>query len=142
MGTLSRIVQALWLGAKLRRSATWKDWGAFVAVAAPLLTLIAQYASEQGWLPGEVSAEEIDALALWIWQGSGVVLAYWFRATSEEVGWGKRQEIEEHPDDDAFDSDPYAGGGVLHRLPGVRVQPDSPAHIHPGDDPGPDGFNR
>lgn len=141
MGALWRMVQALWLGAKLRKSATWKDAGAFAAVAAPLLTLIAQYAAEQGWLPGEVSAEEIDALALWIWQGSGVVLAYWFRATSADVGWGRQQEIETHPED-VYDSDPYAGGGVLHRLPGVRVQPDSPAHIHPGDDPGPDGFNR
>jgi hypothetical protein len=142
MKRLMMIFQALYLGARLRRSATWKDVGAFVAVCAPFLALLGRFAFEAGWLPVALTQEEIDAAALWIWQGSGLVLAYWFRATSIEVGWGSGEETDalREPEPDAALGPESTG--VLHRVPWLHVQSPAEARAHPGDDPGLDSFNR
>jgi hypothetical protein len=136
------LFRALWLGAKLRRSATWKDVGAFVAVFSPFLALLGKLAAGAGWLPGEFTRQEIDDVSQWVWQFSGLVLAYWFRATSADVGWGWRQEIGVYPDAEPDDVLAPESAGVLHRVPWLRVSPDASSRCHPGDDPGLDSFNR
>jgi hypothetical protein len=142
MSRVVQIVQALYLGSKLRHSATWKDAGALVALVAPLVAILGKWAAAAGWLPGELSQAEIDAIAQWVWSGSGIVLAYWFRATSEDVGWGHRQEIEgallPEPDEQVGPE----SVGVLHRMPELYLRDNASSHRHPGDDPGLDSFNR
>lgn len=135
------IFQALFLGAKLKNSATWKTWGTFIAVVAPLLALIGKVASSYGWLPAEFTKEEIDAFAQWVWQGSGILLAYWFQATSTDVGIGKEQEIGYQVTEPYEELGPETAG-VLYHVPSLRVQARGKADLHPGDDPGLDSFNR
>lgn len=136
------ILRALWMGAKLRKSSSWKNRGAFLAIFVPFAVLCSKVAVAYGWIPAEVSQQEIEEIAQWIWQGYGLLLAYWFRATSDEVGWGGGQEIEEHPDVEQEYDYGAPAGGVLNQQPRLRLPPVAKTNHHPGDDPGLDDFNR
>lgn len=142
MKNLLMIFQALFLGAKLKKSATWKNWGAFVAVFAPVLTLLGKLGAGYGWLPAEFTEEQINDISQWVWQGSGLLLAYWFQSTSADVGLGKSQEIGYQMRAD-YEEQGVVGEsvGVLHTIPELYVHSGSKTNRHAGDDPTLDSFN-
>lgn len=142
MKRLKVVLDALWAGQKLRNSATWKNRAAFIAAVAPLLTLVSQFAASRGWLPGELTAEEIEAIGEWVWMGSGIVLAYWFRATSASVGFEPLEYdqaelgyVPQHLAEEGRED--LSAGGVLSRpgrvLPVRRSGQGDPDYF-PGDD--------
>lgn len=90
MINLMMIWQALRSGWQLKKSGTWKNIGALISLATPVVFYLSKWAASHGWIPAEVSQDELDQFQQWLLAGSGMATAYWFRATSVNVGWGAR----------------------------------------------------
>jgi len=138
--------KALSAGWQLKKAGMWNKLAAVLAMIAPALFFLSKWAAAKGWIPAEMTQEEVDQLSYWLLQGNGIATAYWLRATSTSVGWGEDQgQVLEEPE--AIESRPSAPSpapaGVLFRDGGLREvsSVSSPSARHPGDDPGLGSFN-
>lgn len=150
MNTLMFVIKAAWRGRQLRNPALWKRWAALSAVLLPFLATLAQQAHTMGWIPIELSQTQLESIGYWLWQGSGVVIAWWTYATSRKIGYVRRhdpEEIDEFPYELGPEEHPNfrdrdksdmrdVGGSRLRRL---RYQ--AKADPQYGDDPDLSAFN-
>jgi hypothetical protein len=167
MKKLWALIQALKAGNSLRKPVLWKNVDALGKTLGVLIYWGTMYLSAKGMLPKGVPEE----LAISIGGGLATVFTglsvYWGYATSEQVGWGRRELSEQGYEGwrlDKTDQQEYAAtdsdfppgwesfndsdsdGGVLFdprvrqakRLPPRGAAP----YRHPGDDPGLEDFNR
>lgn len=146
---LPLIVRALWYGQKLRRSADIKDWAASAAVFAPVLLWAFPWLQARGYLPLDLTVEEAQSLAMQLATALLVAAGYFFRATSDQVGFGSREAKEPLPPPEASGApageppvDYERAGGVLYRYRPNEVQARGGPGAHPGDDPDLGSFNR
>ncbi len=144
---LPLVLRALWYGQKLKRSAAWKDVAAAASACAPLLLWAMPWLQARGYLPADMTPEEAQALALQIATAALLGAAYFFRATSDRVGFGNREATKPPPplDEDPPDVPPVdfpRPVGVLYQVGRHGLQAGSASAAHPGDAPGLDSFNR
>lgn len=143
---LPAIIKALFYGRKLQQSAAWKDIAAAASAFSPIVLWAIPWLQSKGYLPADMTHEEAQALAMQIATAVLMAAAYFFKATSDTVGFGNRESSSVPPpiaDPDAgAPVDYHRDDGVLYRIQQPAVPAGGSASRHPGADPGLDSFNQ
>lgn len=160
IGNIIMMWKALSSGWQLKQSGFWNKLGAIAALIGPSLFFLSKWAASKGWIPAEITSDEVDQITYWAMQGTGILTAYWMRATNINQGWQQRSQRQILRDLQTLPQAGYGdagyaeyrpgyampsvvsggGGGVLYRMRQLQGQP-PPDHL-PGDDPTIDSFNR
>lgn len=170
IGNILMLWKALSSGWQLKQSGFWNKLGAIAALLGPSLFFLSKWAAANGWIPAGITQEEVDQITYWAMQGTGILTAYWMRATNVNQGWQqnsqkrilrdlRQMQVPESRYEPSWASEGFSEltgggpapigeygapvvpyGGVVRRV--RQLHPQAAPDYFPGDDPSIDSFNR